>query len=255
MSDETQESFSTEARKTKTYSLVELVRAPTTMIDRGPDNTVFAFPVVAILEVLLTLGVIAFLVGFSMMVNAPLEEIANPNTTTDPAKAPWYLMGLQEMLEHGHPTLMAIMMPTLMVLFVMAIPYIDNVRAGAGVWFTSQRGKKITRNTAIYTLIIMPIYIVIDSRFPLRELLRGQIPDFVLQSVFPAIIMSIIVLLPVGILLRSKPTARELMLVLFTVLFVSATVFTLTGFLFRGPGFELFLPWNMPGDYSPWNNL
>jgi hypothetical protein len=45
------------------------------------------------------------------------------------------------------------------------------------------------------------------------------------------------------------------MLVLFTVLFVSATVFTLTGFLFRGPGFELFLPWNMPGDYSPWNNL
>jgi menaquinol-cytochrome c reductase cytochrome b/c subunit len=255
MAEERHESFSTEARKTKTYSLVELVRAPTTMIDRGPDNTVFAFPVVAILEVLITLGVIAFLVGFSMLVNAPLEEIANPNTTTDPAKAPWYLMGLQEMLEHGHPTLMAIMMPTLMVIFVMAIPYIDNVRAGAGVWFSSQRGKKIARNTAIYTVLIMPLYIFLDSTFPLREILRGQVPDFILQAVFPAVVMSIIVLLPVGLLLRSKPTARELMLVLFTVLFVSATVFTLTGFLFRGPGFELFLPWNMPGDYSPWNNL
>ena len=255
MAEERHESFSNEARKTKTYSLVELVRAPTTMIDRGPDNTVFAFPVVAILEVLITLGVIAFLVGFSMLVNAPLEEIANPNTTTDPAKAPWYLMGLQEMLEHGHPTLMAIMMPTLMVLFVMAIPYIDNVRTGAGVWFSSQRGKRITRNTAIYTVLIMPLYIFLDSTFPLREILRGQVPDFILQAVFPALVMSIIVLLPVGLLLRSKPTARELMLVLFTVLFVSATVFTLTGFLFRGPGFELFLPWNMPGDYSPWNNL
>ncbi|MBE9524916.1 MAG: hypothetical protein IMY76_07435 [Chloroflexi bacterium] len=255
MAEERHESFSAEANKTKTYSLVELVKAPTTMIDKGPDNTVFAFPVVAILELLLTLGVIAFLVGFSMMVNAPLEEIANPNTTTDPAKAPWYLMGLQEMLEHGHPTLMAIMMPTAMVLFVMAIPYIDNIRTGAGVWFTSKRGKKITRNTAIYTVLIMPLYIFLDSTFPVRELLRGQLPDFILQSVFPAIIMAIIVLMPVGLLLRSKPSAREFMLVLFTVLFVSAIVFTLTGFLFRGPGFELFLPWDMPGNYSPWNNL
>ena len=255
MVEKRQDSFSTEARKTKTYSLVELVKAPTTMIDKGPDNTVFAFPVVAILELLLTLGVIAFLVGFSMMVNAPLEEIANPNTTTDPAKAPWYLMGLQEMLEHGHPTLMAIMMPTVMVLFVMAIPYIDNVRTGAGVWFTSKRGKKVTRNTAIYTVLIMPLYIFLDSTFPARELLRGQLPDFVLQSVFPGTIMAIIVLLPVALLLRSKPSARELMLVLFTILIVSAIVFTLTGFLFRGPGFELFLPWDMPGSYSPWNNL
>ena len=255
MAEERHDSFSADASKTKTYSLVELVKAPTTMIDKGPDNTVFSFPVVAILELLLTLGVIAFLIGFSMLVNAPLEEIANPNTTTDPAKAPWYLMGLQEMLEHGHPTLMAIMMPTAMVLFVMAIPYIDNIRSGAGVWFTSKRGKKITRNTAIYTVLIMPLYIFLDSTFPARELLRGQLPDFILQSVFPAIIMAIIVLLPVGILLRSKPSAREFILVLFTVLFVSATVFTLTGFLFRGPGFELFLPWDMPGNYSPWNNL
>ncbi|MEN8171988.1 MAG: hypothetical protein ABFS03_03820 [Chloroflexota bacterium] len=255
MAEERYDSFSKDARKTKTYSLVELVKAPTTMIDKGPDNTVFAFPVVAILELIITLGVIAFLVGFSIMVNAPLEEVANPNTTTDPAKAPWYLMGLQEMLEHGHPTLMAILMPTAMVLFVMAIPYIDNIRTGAGVWFTSKRGKKITRNTAIYTLIIMPLYIFLDSTFPVRELLRGKLPDFVLQSVFPAIMMGIIVLLPVWLLLRSKPSAREIMLVLFTVLFVSATVFTLTGFLFRGPGFELYLPWDMPGDYSPWHNL
>ena len=84
--------------KTKTYSLVELVKAPTTMNDHGPDNTIFAFPYVALVELLLTLGVVAFLVGFSLLVNAPLEEIANPNTTTDPAKAPWYFMGLQELL-------------------------------------------------------------------------------------------------------------------------------------------------------------
>jgi len=250
---EKKESFDKDT--TKTYSLVELVKAPTTMVDKGPDGTVLSFPVVALLELILTLGVTFLLLAMSLGVNAPLEEIANPLTTTDPAKAPWYLMGLQEMLEHGDPTLMAILFPTLMVMFVMAIPYIDNDRTGAGKWFTNERGKRITLYTTIYTLVIMPLYIFLDSTYPMRELLRGQLPDEVLQMVFPAIIMGAIVILPLLVLIRTKPTPREIMMVLFTVLFIGAIVFTLTGFLFRGPGFELYLPWNMPGDYSPWNNL
>jgi len=120
-----EKSFDKVENSTKTYSLVELVRAPTEMVDKGPENTVFAFPLVALLEIVLTLVVSVLLLTMSFAVNAPLEEIANPNLTTDPAKAPWYLMGLQEMLEHGHPTLMAIMMPTLMILFIMAIPFFE----------------------------------------------------------------------------------------------------------------------------------
>ena len=247
-------SFSRSSKKT--YTLVELVhRAPALMVGHGPDDTVFAFPVVALIEILLALGVTVLLLFMSLGVNAPLEEIANPNLTTDPAKAPWYFMGLQEMLEHGHPTLMAVAMPSLMVLFILAIPYIDYDRRGAGRWFTSRRGKKFSRNTAIYSLIIMPLFIVLDNFFPLRELLRGILPDFVNQIIFPALIMGAIVALPVIVLRRSKPNTREIVLVMFTMLFVSAIIFTLTGFFFRGPGFELYLPWNMPGGYSPLNNL
>lgn len=240
----------------KTYTLVELVhRAPAQMIDHGPEDTIFSFPTVALLELLLTLGVITALLFMSLAVNAPLEEIANPNETTDPAKAPWYFMGLQEMLEHGHPTLMAVIIPTILVIFVLAIPYIDNDRQGSGRWFTSTRGKRLARNTAIYALVVMPTFILLDSSFPPRELLRGIAPDFVAQVLIPGAIMALIVLLPLIILQRSRPSAREVMLVLFTLLFVSAFVFTLTGFLFRGPGFELFWPWNMPEGYNPLNNL
>lgn len=240
----------------KTYSLVELVhRAPSMMVDHGPDDTVFSFPVVAILELVLTLGVILSLLAMSLAVDAPLEEIANPNETTDPAKAPWYFMGLQEMLEHGHPTLMAVAMPTLMVLFVIIIPYIDNSRDGAGRWFTNKRGKRITLYTAIYALVVMPLFILADNFVQPRELLRGTVPDFIPQMVIPALIMGIIVLLPLLVLWRSKPNAREVVLVLFTMLFISAIVFTLTGFLFRGPGFKLYLPWDMPGGYNPFQNL
>lgn len=240
---------------TKTYSLVELVRAPTLMADRGPENTVFAFPVVALIELLMTLGATVVLLLMSLAINAPLEEIANPNITTDPAKAPWYFMGLQEMLEHGHPTLMAVMIPTLLILFVVAIPYLDNSHKGTGVWFTDQRGKRITLFTALYVLVIMPTYILLDSTFPPRELLRGIVPDLISQWIIPGAIMGFIVILPLLVLWRFKPNAREVMMTLFTMLFVSAIVFTLVGFLFRGPGFKLYWPWDMPGGYNPFQNL
>lgn len=246
--------FSKSSRKT--YTLVELVhRAPVQMVDHGPEDTVFAFPVVALWEILLTLGVILILLLMSLNVNAPLEELANPNQTTDPAKAPWYFMGLQEMLEHGHPTLMAVAFPTLMLLFVLAIPYIDQSRQGAGRWFTNRRGARLALRTAIYALIAMPAFILLDNNFPPRELLRGIVPDLVAQALVPGLILTIIVLLPLVVLARSKPSAREVVLVMFTMLIVSAVVFTLTGFFFRGPGFELYLPWNMPGGYNPFNNL
>jgi len=239
----------------KTYNLVEVVRGRTTMIEKGPDNTVFSFPIVAILEVLIALGVLAFLVIFSLVKNAPLEDLANPLITTDPAKAPWYFMGLQEMLEHAHPLVSGVLLPSLMVLFVMAIPYLDNSRAGSGVWFTSARGKRITLWTAIYTAIAMPVFIALDNFFPMRELLRGIVPDFVAQSILPVILIAVIVLLPVVMLMRWKPTAREVMLALFTVLITSAVIFTITGFFFRGPGFKLYWPWDMPNGYNPLNNL
>ena len=240
----------------KTYTLVELVKgAPTTMLEKGPDDTVFSFPVVILLELLLSLGLGAVLLLMSLLRNAPLEDFANPNVTTDPAKAPWYFMGLQEMLEHGPPTLMAVIFPTIMVLFVLAIPYLDNSRQGTGRWFTSQRGKRITGYTALYALIVMPIFILLDNTFTPRELLRGVAPDWVAQFLIPLIVMGVIVFIPLIVLARQRPNPREILLVLFTMLFVSAVVFTVTGFFFRGPGFELYWPWKMPAGYNPFDNL
>jgi hypothetical protein len=142
-----------------------------------------------------------------------------------------------------------------MVLFVLSIPYIDNTREGAGRWFTSRRGKRITLYTSLYALIVMPTFILLDNAFPPRELLRGVVPEFVAQVVIPGLTIGAIVALPVLLLLRFKASPREIVLAMFSMLFVSALVFTFTGFFFRGPGFELYLPWNMPAGYSPFDNL
>src|SRR5579859_3834471 len=160
----------------KTYALVEVMRGDGPLVGKGPDDTVFAFPVVLLLEVILLLGVTLIIFLFSLIKQAPLEAIANPLVTTDPAKAPWYFMGLQELLEHMHPTLAGVIIPTVLVLFLLALPYIDHSRAHAGVWFSTPRGKRITFWTALYTAIVMPAYVILDNTYSLREMFRQSAP-------------------------------------------------------------------------------
>ena len=240
---------------TKSYALVEMVRGETPMVDKGPEDTVFSFPILLLWESILLLGVTLAIFLFSLLKQAPLDEIANPMVTTDPAKAPWYFVGLQELLEHMHPMLAGIIVPTILVVFLLVLPYIDHSRSNAGVWFSSSRGKRITAWTTLYTLIVMPAYIVLDNIFTLRELMREFAPIWIAQGLLPGLILFLLVSLPLLVLWRLNANRREIMLALFTVMIVSAFVFTISGFLLRGPGFKLFLPWEMPDGYNPWADL
>jgi hypothetical protein len=239
----------------KTFALVELVPGESVMVDKGPDDTRFSFPIVLLWESVLFLGVTLGIFLFSIVKQAPLEEIANPLVTTDPAKAPWYFIGLQELLEHMHPLVAGVIIPTVLILFLVALPYLDHSRVAVGVWFSSARGKRIVFWTALYTLVVMTAYIVLDNAFSMRELLRHVVPQWVAQGLLPGGIIVLLVALPALALWRMHANVHEVMLALFTVMFVSASVFTVSGFLFRGPGFKLYLPWQMPGNYSPWDGL
>lgn len=239
----------------KSYALVELMPGESPMVGKGPENTVFSFPIVLLWEIIVLLGVTLAIFLFSLLKQAPLDEIANPMVTTDPAKAPWYFVGLQELLEHMHPLVAGIIIPGVLILFLVALPYIDYSRDKVGVWFSSPRGKKVTILTALYTLVIMPAYIVLDNAFPLRELLRNNVPQWVAQGVLPIAILLLLAGFPLLMLWRMKANRREMMLALFTFIVVAAAVLTISGFLFRGPGFKLYWPWKMPGGYNPWDEL
>jgi menaquinol-cytochrome c reductase cytochrome b/c subunit len=239
----------------KSYALVELVKGESAMVDRGPDDTVFSFPVVLLWEILILLGVTFSVFVFSLIKQAPLEELANPFVTTNPAKAPWYFVGLQELLEHMHPVAAGIAIPGILVLFLLALPYIDRAKEGRGIWFSSSRGKKITTWTSVYTVIVMTAYIVLDNAFSIRETLRGIAPQWVAQGLVPGAILMLLVMIPLLVLWRMRANMREIMLALFTTMITSAVVFTLSGFLFRGPGFKLYWPWQMPDGYNPFNDL
>ena len=220
-------------------------------VEKQRGDKVFAFPVVALIELALIAGVGVVLTGAAVAVNAPLDAAADPNLTPDPSKAPWYFVGLQELLEHGHPLVMAVGVPLSIFLFLLVIPYLDQARDGAGRWFTSPRGQRITLFTALYTALAVPILIALSTAYPPREMLRGQIPDWVAQGLIPGGALLLMILWPLIVLQFFKPTTRDRLLALFTVFFIASMLFTLVGLLFRGPGFNLYWPWAMPDGYHP----
>src|SRR5260221_2930564 len=180
----------------KSYALVETMRAEGPLVGKGPDDAVFAFPIVLLIEALLLLGVTLAIFLFSLLKQAPLETIANPLVTVDPAKAPWYFIGLQELLEHMHPLVAGVILPTVLVAFLVVLPYLDRARAGAGVWFTSTRGKRIAGWTALYTAIAMTALIALDNAVSLRESLRGRAPEWLAQGLLPAGILLAVAAVP-----------------------------------------------------------
>jgi hypothetical protein len=78
--------------------------------------------------------VTVILMVWAITLNAPLEELANPNLTMNPAKAPWYFLGLQEMLVYFDPWMAGVVMPTLIIVGLMVIPYIDANPLGSGYY-------------------------------------------------------------------------------------------------------------------------
>jgi hypothetical protein len=105
----------------------------------GWARELHVWPYLMRIEFLAAIIVTFILMVWSITLNAPLEEPANPNLTMNPAKAPWYFLGLQEMLVYFDPWIAGVVMPTLIIIGLMAIPYVDANPLGNGYYTFKQR--------------------------------------------------------------------------------------------------------------------
>jgi hypothetical protein len=94
-------------------------------VERQPMDRVNVWPHLMVAEFVSLLVVLALLTIFSMTVDAPLRELANFNQTPNPSKAPWYFLGLQELLRYFHPQVAGVTIPTVIIIGLMAAPFID----------------------------------------------------------------------------------------------------------------------------------
>jgi hypothetical protein len=95
-------------------------------VEREQGDRINVWPHLLIEEFVAMMIVLAALTIFATFVNAPLRELANPNLTPNPSKAPWYFLGLQELLRYFHPMVAGVLFaPTLVLLALAVAPYVD----------------------------------------------------------------------------------------------------------------------------------
>jgi hypothetical protein len=129
----------------------------------GWSREVHVWPYLLRIEFLAAIIVTVILIVWSITLDAPLEEPANPNLTMNPAKAPWYFLGLQEMLVYFHPWMAGVVMPTLIIIGLMAIPYIDTNPLGSGYYTWKQR--KFAIATFAFGFIVLWCSMIVIGTF------------------------------------------------------------------------------------------
>ena len=136
-------------------------------VDGENDRFVDTFKPLVRIELLIALVVMVGLTVWSILVDAPLEEIANPTLTPNPAKAPWYFLGLQELLVYFDPWLAGVVLPSLIVVGLIAIPYIDINPKGNGYYtFAERKWSIIIFSFGFFVLWLLLIVIGVFFRGP-----------------------------------------------------------------------------------------
>src|SRR6478752_9803915 len=108
------------------YRLLALVKQDAVVrVQKEPDDTVMTWPHLLTIEFMAGAMMSVFLLLMGLFINAPLEDLANGNVTPAVAKAPWYFLGLQELLNYFHPVVSGVMVPTFVLVGAALIPYVD----------------------------------------------------------------------------------------------------------------------------------
>lgn len=127
------------------------------------EDKVMVFPYLIYIEFVAALFYSILLVVWSLYLKAPLEEPANPTVSPNPSKAPWYFLGLQEMLVYFDPWIAGVLLPTFIIIGLCAIPYIDNDPKTAGYFSFKDRKSSIT--LFLFGFWILWILLIVTGTF------------------------------------------------------------------------------------------
>ena len=189
---------------------------------------------------------LALIIGWSMFVQAPLEGIADPAISPNPAKAPWYFLGIQELLLHFHPLVGAILIPTLALAALALLPFYDLTTSSVGVYFRSRRGRYLSLFVAGLSILLTPLWVVLDEFvIDWAAWLPGW-PSLISNGLVPlAFLLLSLVGLDEWIKSAFKANREERILALFIFMLVALLILTIIGVFFRGAGMSLVWPWGV----------
>ncbi|MBI3953551.1 MAG: menaquinol-cytochrome C reductase [Chloroflexi bacterium] len=243
----------------KTYGLMELMKGRAPLVDKGgPEESLFSWPHLMIWLTVVFLGLLIVVVGISWIADAPLREPFDTDVPENPAKAPWYFLNLQELLLHMDKSLAGVIVPSIVLGVLMALPFIDRNTRDVGIWFATKKGVQISIFTTIYTVAWITAGVLFDESNIFGGFLRllpgltGLTATIVAGWLLPVVVMvALIGLLMAIVEVRWRPNIRERAMALFTGFAVAYLYLIVISMFFRGFGMHLTWPWDLPPKAIP----
>ena len=159
------------------YRLLALVKQDAVVrVQKEPDDTVMTWPHLLSIEFLAAGMMSIFLLLMGLFINAPLEALANGNVTPAVAKAPWYFLGLQELLAYFHPTVAGVLVPTFVLVGGALVPFVD--RGNILAFRPSQRKTAVVLFTIVCILGLTLTFVGIFFRGPGYSFVVPYLPFF-----------------------------------------------------------------------------
>lgn len=203
-------------------------------------------PNLVIRELTVALVIIAGLFVFSVCFDAPLAGKANPGMSPNPTKAPWYFSGIQELLQHFHPFFAVFVIPFLIVLWLICVPFFRSDDLQGGTWFVSVKGRRMGLLSAGVALVIISMLIIFDEYILNFSIGTSEISSMITNGLIPAaLFLGFIVGFYGWLKIKFGAPRDEAIQSLCIFLLVSFMILTITGIWFRGSGMALSWPWNI----------
>jgi len=209
-------------------------------VRENKEKQIFAWPMVMWAELAIFSGLLAVLILLGLFIDAPLKEMANPSFPENPAKSPWYFLGIQELVSYS-AFAGGLLVPALFLGFLVSLPYIDKEEQYVGLWFSSPSGKRIAIRSAILAFITVIAQLLIMAFFGwLRDWIPG-ISQWLVLLFNPATLSSLVFIIYARIVLRKTSSTRMSAIAMFTMAVVALVIYTVVGIWFRGANWEFVL--------------
>jgi quinol-cytochrome oxidoreductase complex cytochrome b subunit len=197
-------------------------------------------------EKTVALALTAIIVVIAIVFGAPLDEPANPGLSPNPVKAPWYFIGLQELLLHVHPLFAILVIPMTLILALIGVAYLRSDEVPTGRWFLSVRGRRMSVVAAATAVLFTTGWILVDEFVVGADgWLPGSAP-VVGDGLLPfAVLIAGVIAFYMSLKKYFVATVGETVQAMFVLFASSYAVFTATGIWFRGAGMALVWPWQI----------
>jgi quinol-cytochrome oxidoreductase complex cytochrome b subunit len=205
-----------------------------------------SYPNLVYKEGVVALTLIAVILVFAVFANAPLLDVANPNYSLNPTKAPWYFAGIQELLMHFHPFFAGFLIPVAAILLISYIPFLKYTNPPTGNWFFSEKGKSSSKLSLIFA-VVLTVALVIASEYLINfEAIFSGLPAYISNGILPLIILIIVLYFYYRFIKKKyNLSLNESVQAIFVLLITSFIILTLIGIFFRGVDMALTFPWNL----------